>query len=89
MQSKQYCTNCTSKFTESANLQKIEDDWLEQFMVKAGRISSKEFQWIWGKTLARECNNPGSNRLLCYIFWKEWIKMMQRLLLLCVDCQCN
>lgn len=27
---------------------------------KPGRISSKEFQWIWGKVLARECKNQGS-----------------------------
>lgn len=45
---------------ESANPQKVEDDWLEQFMDKTGRISSKEFQWIWGGILARECNSPGS-----------------------------
>lgn len=25
-------------------------------MDKAGRISSKEFQWIWGKILSRECS---------------------------------
>lgn len=63
---KEYCNQndivqiALQNLQESANSQKIEDDWLEQFMVKAGRISSKEFQWIWGKILARECNNPGS-----------------------------
>ena len=29
-------------------------------MDKAKLISSKEFQWIWGRILARECNKPGS-----------------------------
>lgn len=63
---KEYCNQndivqiALQNLQESADPQKIEDDWLEQFMDKAGRISSKEFKWIWGKILARECNNPGS-----------------------------
>lgn len=63
---KEYCNQndivqiALQNLQESAKPQKVEDDWLEQFMDKAGRISSKEFQWIWGKILARECNDHGS-----------------------------
>lgn len=34
--------------------------WLEKFMDKARLVSSEEFQMIWGKILAGECNAPGS-----------------------------
>ena len=52
----------------SAKPEKMEDDWLAQFMDKAKLVSSKEFQVIWGKVLARECNEPGSiPRTLLYI----------------------
>jgi len=40
--------------------EKVEDDWLGKFMDKAKFVSSKEFQWIWGRILAKECNKPGS-----------------------------
>lgn len=40
--------------------EKVEDDWLGKFMDKAKFVSSKEFQWIWGRILAKECNEPGS-----------------------------
>ncbi len=43
-----------------AKPENVEDDWLVQFMDKAKFVSSQEFQWIWGKILARECNKPGS-----------------------------
>lgn len=43
-----------------AKPENVEDDWLAQFMDKAKFVSSQEFQWIWGKILARECNEPGS-----------------------------
>ena len=45
---------------KKAKPEKVEDDWLGQFMDKARLISSQEFQWIWGKILAKECNEPGS-----------------------------
>ena len=52
----------------SAKPEKMEDDWLALFMDKARLVSSKEFQLIWGKVLARECNEPGSiPRTLLYI----------------------
>lgn len=43
-----------------AEPEKIDEDWLEQFMDKARLVSSQEFQVIWGNILARECNVPGS-----------------------------
>lgn len=70
---------------ESANPQKVEDDWLEQFMNKAGCISSKEFQWIWGKILARECNDPGNIPFALL----HTLERMDKDLLPCVECQCN
>lgn len=43
-----------------AKPEEIENDWLVRFMDKAKHVSSQEFQGIWGKILARECNKPGS-----------------------------
>lgn len=43
-----------------AEPEEIENDWLVRFMDKAKYVSSQEFQGIWGKILARECNKPGS-----------------------------
>lgn len=43
-----------------AKSENVEDDWLGRFMDEARFVSSKEFQWIWGRILAKECNNPGS-----------------------------
>lgn len=43
-----------------AKPENVEDDWLGRFMDRAKFVSSQEFQWIWGKILARECNKPGS-----------------------------
>ena len=42
-----------------AKPENIDDDWLAQFMDKARLVSKKEFQLIWGKILANECNHPG------------------------------
>lgn len=49
-----------SALQKNASPNKVDDDWLGQFMDKARLVSSKEFQLIWGKILARECNDPGS-----------------------------
>ncbi|MCD8006088.1 MAG: DUF2806 domain-containing protein [Oscillospiraceae bacterium] len=38
----------------------IDDDWIAQFMDKARLVSTEEFQYIWGKVLAYECNHPNS-----------------------------
>lgn len=45
---------------DTAKPEAIENDWLSRFMDKARLVSSEEFQLIWGKILARECNEPGS-----------------------------
>lgn len=50
----------TRSLQNNAKPENVEDDWLGQFMNKAKIVSSQEFQWIWGKILARECNEPGS-----------------------------
>lgn len=42
-----------------AKPENIDADWLAQFMDKARLVSSEEFQLIWGKILANECNEPG------------------------------
>lgn len=42
-----------------AKPENIDDDWLAQFMDKARLVSAEEFQLIWGKILANECNHPG------------------------------
>lgn len=44
----------------SAQAEKMSDDWIAQFMNKAGCVYDKDFQVIWGKILAEECNEPGS-----------------------------
>lgn len=38
----------------------LEDDWILQFMDRARLVSDETFQFIWGKILATECNNPQS-----------------------------
>lgn len=63
---KEYCNQndifkiAIQSINKDANPQNIDDDWLARFMDKAKVVSSKEFQWIWGEILARECNIPGS-----------------------------
>ena len=65
-----------SSLQNNADPQKLEDDWLARFMDKAQLVSSEEFQWIWGKILAREVY-----RRHCCIHWKKWIGRMQKHLL--------
>lgn len=43
----------------NAEPDKVNDDWLAQFMDKAKLVSDIEFKKIWGRILAEECNNPG------------------------------
>lgn len=63
---KEYCnqTNIVSiaiqNLEEMAEPENLEDDWLALFIDKAGFVSSEEFQLIWGKVLAYECNNPNT-----------------------------
>ena len=44
-------------FTENSG---VSEEWIERFMDSAGFVSSEEIQWIWGKILANEFENPGS-----------------------------
>lgn len=38
----------------------VDPDWIMQFNDSAKKISSEDFQIIWGRILASECNDPGS-----------------------------
>ncbi len=44
---------------EKAQPAKVDDDWISQFMDKARLVSDTDFQMIWGRILAEECNDPG------------------------------
>ncbi|MBO5136188.1 MAG: DUF2806 domain-containing protein [Clostridia bacterium] len=44
----------------SASPGDIDSDWLLQFMDKIRLVSESEFQIIWAKILAEECNSPGT-----------------------------
>lgn len=63
---KEYCNQndivkiAMQSLQSDAKSENVEDDWLGRFMDRAKLVSSQEFQWIWGKILARECNKPGS-----------------------------
>ena len=46
--------------TDTAKPEQIEDDWISLFMDKARLCSNEEFQLIWAKLLAEECNEPGN-----------------------------
>lgn len=46
--------------SEQADVNKIENDWLINFMDKAGNVSNEEIQVMLGKLLAEECNKPNS-----------------------------
>jgi len=62
---KEYCNQedivaiAIQSVKSDAKPENIDDDWLAQFMDKARLVSKKEFQLIWGKILANECNHPG------------------------------
>lgn len=45
---------------ETANPDKIDDDWINQFFSKCKNTSNEEIQIIWAKILAGEANKPGS-----------------------------
>ncbi len=58
------CKNIADKakqFIEnSAQTEKITEDWLEFFFDKARLVVNEDMQLIWAKLLAEEANNPGS-----------------------------
>lgn len=41
-------------------INQVDNDWIAQFLDASKNVSNKEFQLLWGKLLANECNNPGS-----------------------------
>ncbi len=50
----------TEFLSPSSQAENVDEDWLAMFMDKARLVSDSEFQIIWGKILAGECDNPGS-----------------------------
>lgn len=63
---KEYCNQnniieiARNSLNSNAHPECIDDDWLNQFMDKARMVSDEEFQFIWGKILAEECNVTNS-----------------------------
>ena len=45
---------------EDAKPKEIEDDWIAKFMDYAKDVSDKDFQQMWGRLLAEECNHPAT-----------------------------
>ena len=67
---------------------KIDDDWLIQFMDFGKQVSSREFQQIWGMILAKEAETPGSipksmlHTLLFFILpQKRKLRQMEKIFL--------
>lgn len=62
---KEYCNQqnvlrvASQALLPTAKPEKLDEDWLTQFMDKARLVSSEEFQMLWGNILAQECNAPG------------------------------
>lgn len=53
---------------ENSHPEQVDEDWLSIFMDKTRLVSNNEFQNIWGKILATECNRCGSiPRSLLYV----------------------
>ncbi|NHQ59832.1 DUF2806 domain-containing protein [Chlorobium sp. BLA1] len=48
-----------ARISETSN-EKIDRDWLNQFINVSQDVSSDQMQEVWGKILAREISNPGS-----------------------------
>ena len=53
-------SNAMNFLNESANPEKIDDDWLVYFFDKAKNVSKEEMAVIFGKILAKEINSPGT-----------------------------
>lgn len=49
-----------ANMNDTAHPELVENDWISQFMDKARLVSDSDFQLIWGRILAEECNIPGS-----------------------------
>lgn len=63
---KEYANQCmivnkaVACLNETAKPEEVENDWIEHFFDKARLVSEEEFQVIWSRLLAQECNKPGS-----------------------------
>ena len=70
---KEYCNQkniveiAIEHLPKETNPEKMDDDWVALFMDKARLVSNKEFQTIWGKVLATECENNSIPKGLLYI----------------------
>ena len=51
--------NAINNLHDTARPKDVDNDWISQFMDKARLVSDPEFQLIWGRILAEECNIPG------------------------------
>ena len=52
--------NAIQYLKPTATPQLVNNDWMAQFLDKARLVADSDFQLIWGKILAEECNAPGS-----------------------------
>lgn len=52
--------NAIQSLTQTAKPEMVNPDWLAQFEDKTRLVSDELFQFIWGKILAQECNEPNS-----------------------------
>ncbi len=52
--------NAIQYLSEDSNPKGVDDDFLNIFMDKARLVSDKDFQFIWSRILAEECNNNNS-----------------------------
>ena len=63
---KEYCNQnnifniAVANMSNTAKPEAVEDNWLALLFDKARLVSDENFQLIWGKILAEECNSPGS-----------------------------
>ncbi len=72
-----------------AQPEKIDADWIFDFMDKAGKISNEEMQQIWGRILAQKANQPStiSKKMLRIIFEisREEAETFMKLVSVCID----
>ncbi len=71
---KEYCNQnnileiAMQSMRKNAKPEQLDVDWLDLFMDRARLVSDEEFQQIWGKILATECNQVNSiPKVLLYI----------------------
>ena len=54
------CEKAQNKLHDTADIDKVDEDWISLFEQNAGTISTDELQNIFSFILAEECNKPGS-----------------------------